>query len=63
MNINIEGPKILFEFTLFGLNITITETVLSSVLVALILGIAAVLLGRNLKKRPDGRQVLVEKAK
>lgn len=62
MNINIEGPKILFEFTLFGLNITITETVLSSVLVALILGIAAVLLGRNLKKRPDGRQVLVEKA-
>ena len=61
MNINIDGPKILFEFSLFGLNITITETVLSSILVALILGVAAVLLGRNLKKRPGGRQVLVEK--
>ena len=61
MNINTDGPKILFDFTLFGLNVTITETVLSSLIVALSLGIAAVFLGRNLKKRPSGRQVLVEK--
>ncbi len=61
MNINVDGPKILFDFSLFGLNITITETVLSSFLVTLTLAIAAVFLGRNLKKRPGGRQVLVEK--
>lgn len=61
MNINTTGPKILFEFTVLGIDITITETIVSSALVFLILAIASVLLGRNLKKRPGGRQVLVEK--
>ena len=61
MNINTDGPKILAEFSLFGLNISITETVLSCCIVTLILMIAAYFLGRNLKKRPGGRQVLTEK--
>ena len=61
MNINTSGPKILWEFSVFGLNVTITETVVSGALVFLILAIASYFLGRNLKKRPGGRQVLVEK--
>ena len=62
MNINTSGPKILWKFSLFGLNVTITETVVSGALVFLILAIASYFLGKNLKKRPGGRQVLVEKA-
>ena len=62
MNISVNGPKILFEFSVFGMNIAITETVLSSLVVMLILMLASVLLGRKLKKRPGGKQVLVEKA-
>ncbi len=61
MNINTSGPKILWEFDLFGIPVTITETVLSGAVVFLILAVASYFLGRNLKKRPDGRQVLVEK--
>lgn len=61
MNISTTGPKILWEFSVFGVNITITETVTSGLLVFLILAIASYFLGRNLKKRPGGRQVLVEK--
>ncbi len=61
MNINTSGPKILWEFSVLGINVTITETVVSGALVFLILAIASYFLGRNLKKRPGGRQVLVEK--
>ncbi len=61
MNINTDGPKILFEFSVFGLNVSITETVLSSFIVMLLLMAASIYLGRNLKKRPDGKQVLTEK--
>ncbi len=61
MNINTDGPKILFEFSLFGMNVSITETVLSSFIVMIGLMIASIYLGRNLKKRPSGRQVLTEK--
>lgn len=61
MNISVTGPEILFEFSVFGMNIAITQTVVSSVLVTAILAIASILLGRNLKKRPNGRQVIVEK--
>ena len=61
MNINTDGAKILFEFSVFGLNISITETVLSSFIVMLILIAVSIYLGRNLKKRPAGRQVLTEK--
>ena len=60
--IEVTGPRILFSFSFFGLfDVTITETVLSSFLVMLTLVILSICLGRNLKKRPGSRQVLVEK--
>ena len=60
--IEVTGPRILFSFSFFGLfEVTITETVLSSFLVMLTLVILSICLGRNLKKRPGRRQILVEK--
>ena len=41
--------------------ISVTETILSMIVVTLILGVAGVLLGRNLQKRPGALQVLTEK--
>lgn len=61
MSINPEGAKILFSFNLFGLNINVTMTLISIAIVTLVLCTAGILLGRNLKKRPGGAQVLVEK--
>lgn len=57
----INGPKIFFTIPLFG-GIAVTQTLLTSFLVTVILCVGAVLLGRNLKKRPGKRQVLTEKA-
>lgn len=57
---NITGPKILFTIPVLG-GITITQTTLTSFVATLILCVAGVLLGRNLKKRPGRMQVLVEK--
>lgn len=54
------GPKIYFTIPLFG-GIGITQTTVSSFVVMLLLCIAAVVLGRDLQKRPSRRQVLVEK--
>ena len=56
------GPRILVQFSLFGLDVKITQTVLSSFVVMIALIILSACLGRNLKKRPGKRQVLVEKA-
>ena len=57
MNVSVEGAK-----TLFMLGpVRITQTILSLVIVTLVLGIAGVLLGRNLTKRPGKLQVLTEK--
>ncbi len=42
--------------------ISVTETILSLIVVTLILGVAGVLLGRNLQKRPGALQVLTEKS-
>lgn len=55
------GPRILLEFKLFGLNVSITQTVLSSFLVMVVLLILSWRLGKGLQKRPTRRQVLVEK--
>lgn len=56
------GPRILVEFSFFGLfDVSITQTVLSSFLVMVTLLILSRWLGRNLEKRPTRRQVLVEK--
>lgn len=57
-----QGASILWQFSFFGLfDITITETTLSSFIVMVILLVASFFLGRNLKKRPGRRQILVEK--
>lgn len=56
------GPRILFEFSFFGLfDVSITQTVLSSFLVMVVLLILSWRLGKGLEKRPTRRQVLIEK--
>lgn len=60
MNISVDGAFVYFIIPIFG-GIPITQTTVSSLLVTALLMVAAVVCGRNLKKRPDGRQVLVEK--
>ena len=60
MNMSIDGAFIYFEIPIFG-GIPITQTTVSSLLVTIFLCVASVVLGRNLKKRPDGVQVMVEK--
>lgn len=60
MNVNVTGPFIYFTIPIFG-GIPITQTTISSLLVTLGLIAACIVLGRSVKKRPDGKQVLVEK--
>lgn len=60
MNISVDGPFIYFEIPILG-GIRITQTTVSLLVVSILLCTAFILLGRNLNKRPTGRQVLVEK--
>ena len=60
MNVNVTGPFIYFTIPIFG-GIDITHTTISSLVVTLLLIAACVILGKNVRKRPDGKQVLVEK--
>lgn len=60
MSVNVTGPFIYFTIPIFG-GINVTQTMISSIVVTLILCLGFIYLGRNLKKRPDGKQVLVEK--
>lgn len=60
MDVNVTGAYVYAEIPIFG-GIPITQTTLSLFLVTLLLCTSFVLLGRNLKKRPDGKQVLLEK--
>ena len=60
MNVSVTGPFIYFTIPIFG-GINVTQTMLSSVLVTILLCSCFVWLGKGLKKRPDGKQVLVEK--
>ncbi len=60
MSVNVTGPFVYFEIPIFG-GIPITQTTVSSFVVAVLLIVASIMLGRNLKKRPTGTQVLVEK--
>ena len=55
------GPRILVEFSLFGMDVRITQTVLSSFLVMITLILLSWRLGKGLQKRPTRRQVVVEK--
>lgn len=60
MNMSVDGAFIYFTLPIFG-GINITQTTVSSLLVTIFLCAASIYLGRNLKKRPDGTQVMVEK--
>ena len=60
MNMSVDGAFIYFTIPIFG-GINITQTAVSSLIVTILLCVACVVLGKGLKKRPDGKQVLVEK--
>ena len=60
MELNVSGAFIYFTIPIFG-GIPITQTVVSFFLVAVILIVASIMLGRNLQKHPSGVQVMVEK--
>ena len=60
MNVNVTGSFIYFTIPILG-GIPITQTTVSSLIVAILLCSLSIYLGKGLKKRPDGKQVLVEK--
>ena len=60
MDLEVTGAFIYFEIPIFG-GIPVTQTMVSWVFVTAILCFACIYLGKDLKKRPDGKQVLVEK--
>lgn len=55
--IKVEGAQTLFEIG----GIAITQTILSMFIITVLLGVAGILLGRNLTKRPGKMQVITEK--
>ena len=60
MNVSVDGAFVYFTIPVFG-GIPITQTTISGLVVTLLLCCAFIYLGKDLKKRPDGKQVLVEK--
>ena len=60
MNVEVTGPSILFSLPILG-GIDVTQTLLSSAVVTVLLCCCFVWLGKGLTKRPSGKQVLVEK--
>lgn len=56
----IDGAYIYFRIPIFG-GIHITQTTISSLVVTILLCCLFIYFGKGLKKRPDGKQVLVEK--
>ena len=60
MELEVTGAFIYFEIPIFG-GIPVTQTMVSFFLVTVLLCVASICLGKGLKKRPDGKQVLVEK--
>ncbi len=60
MNMSVDGAFIYFTLPIFG-GINITQTTVSHLIVTIFLCAASIYLGRNLKMRPDGLQVMVEK--
>lgn len=58
--VSANGAFVYFTIPIFG-GIPITQTTVSSFVVMLVLCILSITLGRDLKKRPGKRQVLVEK--
>ena len=60
MDLDVTGAYIYFTIPIFG-GINVTQTMVSQAIVTAFLCWAFVYFGKNLKKRPDGKQVLVEK--
>lgn len=60
MNVSVDGAFIYYVIPVLG-GIPITQTMVSTLIVTVLLCSAFVYLGTHLKKRPDGKQVLVEK--
>ncbi len=60
MSVNVTGPFVYFVIPIFG-GIPVSQTTVSSLLLTVLLCILCVQLGKGLKKRPDGKQVLIEK--
>ena len=60
MDLSVTGAYVYFTIPIFG-GIPITQTTVSSLVVTILLCWLSVYFGKRLKKRPDGRQVLVEK--
>lgn len=60
MSIDVTGPFVYFTIPIFG-GIPVTQTMVSSLIVTILLCTAFILLGKNLQKRPGKMQVLVEK--
>ena len=60
MNLSVDGAFIYFTIPIFG-GINITQTTVSHLIVTIFLCSLSVILGKRLKKRPDGLQVMVEK--
>ena len=57
MNVNVTGSFIYFTIPIFG-GIPITQTTVSSLVVAILQCSLSIYLGKGLKNRPDGKQVL-----
>ena len=60
MNVSVDGAFIYYVIPVLG-GIPINQTMVSTLIVTILLCSAFIYLGSNLKKRPDGKQVLVEK--
>ena len=60
MNVSVDGAFIYYVIPVLG-GIPITQTMVSTLIVTILLCSAFVYLGTHLKKRPDAKQVLVEK--
>ena len=61
MNVSVDGAFVYFTIPILG-GIPITQTTVSSLIVTILLVLACMKLGKNLRKKPDGVQVMVEKA-
>ena len=59
MNVSVDGAFVYFTIPIFG-GIPITQTTVSSCLVTWLLIWACIWINKNLKKRPEGFQVIVE---
>ena len=60
MNLSVDGAFIYFTIPIFG-GIHITQTTVSHLIVTIFLCTLSIVLGKRLKKHPDGLQVMVEK--